>query len=94
MALTPFQRDVCRLLADGRRRAGDSYGAGGVALNAALRAPRLSGDVDFFHDTADAVARAWDRDRGALEAAGFAVSALRDAPAASTRRSHGRPTGW
>ena len=80
MALTPFQRDVCRLLADGRRRAGDSYGAGGAALNAALRTPRLSGDVDFFHDTADAVARAWDRDRAALEAAGFAVSTLRERP--------------
>ena len=84
MALTPFQRDVCRLLADGRRRAGDSYGAGCVALNAARRAPRLSSDVDFFHDPADAVGRAWDRDRGALEAAGFAVSALRERPATST----------
>ncbi len=93
MALTPFQRDVCRLLADGRRRAGDSFAAGGAALNAALRAPRVSRDVDFFHDTADAVARAWDRDRAALEAAGFSVATRRERPGyvdAEVARADGR----
>ena len=33
MALTSLQRDVCRLLADERRRSGESYLAGGATLN-------------------------------------------------------------
>jgi len=37
MALTPFQRDVCRLLADNRLRGGESYVAGGAALESAGR---------------------------------------------------------
>ena len=80
MALTPLQRDVCRRLADGRRRHRDSYVAGGVALSVALRSLRLSRDVDLFHDTTEAVARSWDRDRLALDSAGFEVTALRERP--------------
>ena len=80
MALTPLQRDVCRLLAEGRRRHRDSYVAGGVALSVALRSHRLSRDVDLFHDTTEAVARSWDRDRLALESAGFEVTPLRERP--------------
>lgn len=49
MALTRFQRDVCRLLAESRIASGESYVAGGVALNELLAAPRLSRDVDVFH---------------------------------------------
>ena len=67
MALTPYQRNICRLLAARRRAAGESYVAGGVALNEALHAHRLSRDLDIFHDTAAAVARSWDDDRGTLE---------------------------
>jgi len=59
MALTPLQRDVCRLLADERRAHGESY---------------------VFHDTADAVARSWDRDRVRLTEAGYAVRVLRERP--------------
>ncbi len=80
MALTPFQRDVCRLLAARRRAAGDSYVAGGVALNEALRAPRLSRDLDLFHDSAEAVAVAWDADRQTLETHGVRVAAVRERP--------------
>ena len=80
MALTPLQRDVCRQLADGRRRYRDSYVAGGAALGVALRSHRLSRDVDLFHDTTAAVARSWDRDRLALESAGFEVAPLRERP--------------
>ncbi len=80
MALTPLQRDVCRLLADGRLRHRDSYVAGGVALSVAVRSHRLSRDVDLFHDTTEAVARSWDRDRLALESAGFEVAPLRERP--------------
>jgi hypothetical protein len=54
MALTAFQRDVCRLLGENRIRSGESYVAGGVAaLNEILRAPRVSRDLDLFHDTAE-----------------------------------------
>ena len=53
MALTAFQRDVCRLLADRRRASGESYVAGGVALSAALGTARLSRDLDVFHDTSE-----------------------------------------
>ena len=80
MALTPLQRDVCRLLAAGRRRRRDSYVAGGAALSVALRSRRLSRDVDLFSDTAEAVGRSWDRDRVALESAGFEVAPLRERP--------------
>ena len=45
MALTPLQRDVRRLLAEGRRRHRDSFVADGAALGLALRSHRLSRDV-------------------------------------------------
>jgi hypothetical protein len=78
MALTPIQRDVCRLLASERRRSGDSYIAGGVALSAALQTTRLSRDIDVFHDTEAAVTRSWERDRFTLEAAGYVIRPLRE----------------
>jgi len=78
MALTAFQRDVCRLLADNRIRSGESYVAGGSALNEILRAPRASRDLDLFHDTAAALEAAWRADRGSLEAAGYRVQVLRE----------------
>jgi hypothetical protein len=81
MALTTIQRHVCRLLAEDRRRSGESYVAGGVALAVALRTGRVSRDLDLFHDTEEAVARSWDRDRAILEEAGFRVRALRERPA-------------
>ncbi len=48
MALTEFQRDVCRLLAENRIRSGESYLAGGAALNELFHAPRRSRDLDLF----------------------------------------------
>lgn len=80
MALTAFQRDVCRLLAAARRATGESYVAGGVALSVALETTRLSRDLDIFHDTTEAVARSWDRDRATLEASGYALRTLRERP--------------
>lgn len=80
MALTDLQRDICRLLADNRIRSGESYVAGGAALNEILKAPRVSRDLDLFHDTAEALAAAWQADRVSLEAAGYVVSVLRERP--------------
>ena len=51
MALTHFQRAICRLIAANRVATGESYVAGGVALNEILAAPRTSRDIDLFHDT-------------------------------------------
>jgi len=78
MALTDFQRDVCRILAARRRDGGESYVAGGLALNELLRQPRRSRDVDLFHDTEAALAATWPADRAALEAAGYGLRVLRE----------------
>jgi len=80
MALTAFQRDVCRLLAAARRATGESYVAGGVAPSVALQTTRLSRDLDIFHDTTEAVARSLDRDRATLDRSGYAVRTLRERP--------------
>ena len=80
MAVTPFQRALCRLLATDRRARGDSYVAGGVALGLALEAQRLSRDLDLFHDTTLAVAATWDADRKTMEANGYAVQPVRERP--------------
>ncbi len=80
MALTDFQRTVCRLLAAHRVASGESYVAGGVALNEWLGAPRLSRDVDLFHDTESAVERSWNEDRALLVESGFAVLPVRERP--------------
>ncbi len=80
MALTQFQRDICGLLADRRKAAGESYVAGGVALSVALDTFRLSRDLDLFHDSIDAVARSWDRDRSQLVESGYGVKTQRERP--------------
>jgi len=80
MAVTEFQRRVCRLLAATRITSGERYIAGGVALNELLEAPRVSRDIDLFHDTAEAVQASWEADRGALLAQAFDVRILRERP--------------
>ncbi len=80
MALTAIQREVCRLLAENRVASGESYVAGAAALNELLNAPRLSGDVDLFHDTDEALDASWKSDRSVLEARGFEVQVLRERP--------------
>lgn len=79
MALTELQRAVCRLLAERRVLSGESYVAGGVALNELLGTPRLSRD-DLFHDSEEAVEASWAADRDRLQEAGFAIEVLRERP--------------
>jgi hypothetical protein len=81
MALTAFQRELCQLLAAQRIASGESYVAGGAALNELLRAPRVSRDVDLFHDTAEALAKTFDADRRGLERQGFGLRVVRERPA-------------
>ena len=81
MALTDFQRAVCRLLADRRVASGESYVAGGTALNELIGAARISRDIDLFHDTQEALEAAWDADRQVLEQHGFEIRGVRERPA-------------
>lgn len=78
MALTEFQRTVCRLLADQRVASGESYVAGGVALNELLGASRVSRDIDLFHDTDAALEASWEADRRLLREHGYAVRIVRE----------------
>ncbi len=81
MAVTRFQCDVLKLLARQRRQRGESYVAGGVALNLLLEAARRSRDIDLFHDTDAALGATWAADRELLRTHGCEVTVLREAPA-------------
>jgi len=78
VALTEFQLAVCRLIARRRVAGGESYVAGGAALNTLAAAPRVSRDIDLFHDTAEAVASSFEGDRALLKEAGYSVATTRD----------------
>lgn len=80
MALTEFQRGICRLIAANRVASGESYVAGGVALNELIGGARVSRDIDLFHDTEEAVAVTWAADRALLATNGYEVTALRERP--------------
>jgi len=78
MALTEFQRTICRLIARHRLESGESYVAGGVALNTLTGATRISRDIDLFHDTTEAVAGSWQADRMLLGSLGYQIHAQRE----------------
>lgn len=78
MPLTEFQRTILALVAG--TRAPDSYLAGGAALHFSPKSIRYSDELDFFHDSAERVANAFDEDRRILEEAGFAVEVLLSQP--------------
>jgi hypothetical protein len=89
MALTTLQRRICRVLAEQRKASGESYVAGGGALNELLAGRRRSRDVDLFHDTQAALAASWARDRDSLTAAGLGVEVLRERPSFVEARVRG-----
>ncbi|MDD4103331.1 MAG: hypothetical protein PHU80_11975 [Kiritimatiellae bacterium] len=78
MAVTAFQSDILKLLARHRRDLGESYVAGGVALNILLNAPRRSRDIDLFHDTEHALRESWRMDRECLVSTGYRLDVLRE----------------
>jgi hypothetical protein len=80
MAATPYQCRILKLLAAQRKQRGESYVGGGVALNQLLSAPRLSRDIDLFHNSEEAVAATWAADSALLIAAGYKVEPIRQAP--------------
>lgn len=73
MALTAFQRDVCKIISQQRLASGESYIAGGAALNVATGSDRVSDDVDIFHDSWEAVEASCQLDCDALRASQFAI---------------------
>lgn len=91
MALSDFQREICQLVARNRLQGGESYLAGAAALNELVGAPRLSRDLDVFHDTEEALAVSWQADRAVFEEAGYEVRVFRERQAhARDRPSNGR----
>lgn len=64
MPLTPFQKKIFSLLKANRNL--ESYIAGGTAINQKASSLRYSNDIDFFHDTDEAVQTAFEADRGVL----------------------------
>lgn len=69
MALTALQQDVLHCIA--ANRSDSSYVAGGIALNRDW--PRLSDDIDVFHDTDEEIGAAAETDIATLRRAGFQV---------------------
>jgi len=74
MPLTSFQKDVLAVIAGNRSE--ESHFAGGLVLNADPDSPRFSHDFDIFHELAEQVAAASERDASALKQAGFEVVQL------------------
>jgi hypothetical protein len=74
MPITDFQRDIFKLLKSGRSP--DSYVAGGTAIHRDAQSLRYSNDIDFFHDSDEAVTLAYDHDTKALKKAGYNLQVL------------------
>jgi hypothetical protein len=72
MPLTDYQAALGRLLASNRSE--DSYLAGAAAILAEPRTLRYSHDLDYFHDSPERVATAYEADERTLLAAGYDVA--------------------
>ncbi len=71
MPLTDYQREILALLAT--TRSPDSYLAGGAAMHFSPNSTRYSRDLDFFHDSSERVAEAFEADSRLLVDAGHEV---------------------
>ena len=60
MAVTAFQSEVLKRIARSRIDGGETYIAGGLALNHQLKRPRVSSDIDVFNSSYSALERAAD----------------------------------
>jgi len=78
MAITTFQKEICRLISSNRIEKGESYVAGGVALNTLIEAPRISRDIDLFHDTHEALETTLDSDKKLLQASNYNIEFIRE----------------
>jgi len=71
MPLTSIQLKIARILAG--NRSPDSHLAGGAALHFSPNSKRYSNDLDYFHDSVERVATAFQSDRIELERNGCSV---------------------
>lgn len=78
MPLTDYQREVLALLAS--TRSPDSYLAGGAALHFSPESTRYSHDLDFFHDSSERVAEAFEADARLLREAGHEARVVLSQP--------------
>lgn len=78
MPINSFQRMVLRLLRKNRNP--NSYVAGGIAINRLESSPRHSNDIDFFHDTDEAVSLSAQADLALLQKESFEIELLIDQP--------------
>jgi hypothetical protein len=74
MPLTSLQKKALSVIAANRSE--ESHFAGGIVLNAGEDSVRFSHDFDIFHDAAEEVARASDRDVESLRSAGFEIETV------------------
>ena len=81
MALTPFQRTVCRRLAQHRIANTESYVSGRTAKGESAASTRVSLSVDLFHDSQEAVRVGWETDQSLLLRHGYDLSLVRERPA-------------
>jgi hypothetical protein len=90
--LSKIQTDILRLLA--AHRDPESYVAGATPLN--RNAPRISSDIDVFHDREERVAAAALDDTQTLAAAGYDIAWLRQLPLMYTAEGTPAPcsNGW
>ena len=71
MPLTEFQAGLARKLS--AQRTPDSYLAGGAALHLEPNTLRYSNDLDYFHDSVERVAQAFEDDQRVLLEAGYEI---------------------
>lgn len=74
MPLTSLQKDVLAVLA--AHRSEESHFAGGIVLHAADDSARYSHDFDIFHELAEEVKQASERDVAKLRHEGFSVQTI------------------
>ena len=92
MPLTQFQATVAKALSVNRSE--DSYLAGGAALHFLSNSVRYSNDLDYFNDSVERVALAFQKDQNVLESSGYAVQVEMSQPGyiRATVRKEGEQT--
>ena len=78
MAITKFQKSICKIIANNRKKHKISYVAGGVALNHLIGGARLSYDIDIFNDSIDAVWAGFELDKNILIKNNYSIEMIRD----------------
>lgn len=71
MPIAPFESKILRLLAANRNP--ESHVAGAMVLNQAPETPRMSEDIDIFHDSSEALTVSLQQDLATLESGGYQV---------------------